>query len=384
MSETRSSQDQKLWYCRTCVLPCTRPNLIVNRDGSCGCVPSRQECVPTPTNRRSDFKQLVENVRSRGAEYDCVIPVSGGKDSTWQVVTALEYGLRPICVTWKSPARSELGQKNLANLVSLGVDHVDFTVNPDVERRFIREAFVRMGSPAIPMHMAIHSLALRTAIRYSVPLVIYGENSADEYGNVSDSARGWQLTNDWLSRYGVTQGTTVIDWIGDGLSRRDLSSYSWPSDAEIRNADVRAVFLGFYFPWDPVETSRVAVANGFEIADQPTTGLYNFADIDDSFLISIHHFMKWPKFGFTRTWDNISIEIRHGRMTREEGILILRELGEEIPYQEIEAFCSFIAMSTDEFWRVVERFRNSEIWQKNALGVWQIDDFLIKDWEWQG
>jgi len=285
-------------------------------------------------------------------------------------------------VTWKSPARSELGEKNLANLVSLGVDHIDFTVNPDVERQFIKEAFVRLGSPAIPMHMAIHSLALKTALRYSVPLVIYGENSADEYGNVSDPARGWQLTNDWLSRYGVTQGTTVNDWIGEKLSRRDLSPYAWPSDAEIEAADVRAVFLGYFFPWDPVETSRVAAANGFEMADEPTTGLYKFADIDDSYLISIHHFMKWPKFGFTRTWDNISIEIRHGRMTREEGIVILRELGEEIPYREIEAFCNYIAISNDEFWQVVERFRNSEVWQKNALGVWQIDNFLISDWKW--
>lgn len=382
MSGTRSWQDQKLWYCRTCVLPCTRPNLIVNEDGSCGCVTSHQRGVPTPTQWDSSFEQLVEYVRSRGAEYDCVIPVSGGKDSTWQVVTALEYGLRPICVTWKSPARSELGEKNLANLVSLGVDHIDFTVNPDVERRFIKEAFVRLGSPAIPMHMAIHSLALKTALRYSVPLVIYGENSADEYGNVSDPARGWQLTNDWLSRYGVSQGTTVNDWIGEKLSRRDLSPYAWPSDAEIEAADVRAVFLGYFFPWDPVETSRVAIANGFEIAAEPTTGLYKFADIDDSYLISIHHFMKWPKFGFTRTWDNISIEIRHGRMTREEGIVILSELGEEIPYREIEAFCNYIAISNDEFWQVVERFRNSEVWQKNALGVWQIDNFLISDWKW--
>ena len=372
----------KFWYCNTCVLPSTRPNLVVHRDGSCDCPLKSATQSITREPRVREFASLTEAIQKQGAEYDCVIPVSGGKDSTWQVLTALEYGLRPICVTWKSPGRSDLGQKNLENLISLGVDHIDFTVNPIVEKRFTKLAFMRMGSPAIPMHMAIHALALRTALRFSVPLVIYGENSADEYGNNADSARGWRLTRDWLTRYGVTQGTTTTDWVSDTLSERDLGPYSWPSDEQLRAADLKAIFLGYFFPWDPVKTFQVAAANGFEAATQPTTGLYDFADIDDSFVIAVHHFMKWPKFGFTRTWDNISSEIRHGRMTRDEGIGIIQERGEEIPKQAIEEFCDYVEISLDEFWEVVEKFRNPEIWTKAPHDSWRIDNFLIEDWNW--
>lgn len=238
----------KFWYCSTCVLPSTRPNLVVRSDGSCDCSLKPGDRQNLRQVRDREFADLVKEIRKFDAEYDCVIPVSGGKDSTWQVVTALQYGLRPLCVTWKSPARSDLGQRNLENLVSLGVDHIDFTINPQVEKRFTRLAFLRLGSPAIPMHMAIHALALKTALRYSAPLVIYGENSAVEYGSKSDTAGGWKLTRDWLTRYGVTQGTTATDWVSETLSERDLSPYSWPNDEELRASDLRAIFFRAFLP----------------------------------------------------------------------------------------------------------------------------------------
>lgn len=382
MIKKSSENRQYFWYCRTCVLPSTRPNLIVNRDGSCECVAIGRRSDEKREILKQRFQQIVSSVRKLNREYDCVIPVSGGKDSTWQVFTALEYGLRPICVTWKSPARSELGQKNLLNLISLGVDHIDFTINPDVERRFTKEAFTKVGSPAIPMHMAIHALALNTALRYGVPLVIYGENSADEYGSSTDSSRGYQMRRDWLMKYGGTQGTIATDWISETLSERELSPYLWPSDEQLDQLSLKAIFLGYFFPWDPIDTYQIASSNGFEAAAQPTTGIYNFADIDDSFVIAIHHFMKWPKFGFTRSWDNISIEIRHGRMTREQGIAAIRDLGDESPHQAIRDFCHYVKMTEDEFWEVVNRFRNPKVWERRGNSRWQIRNFLIDQWLW--
>jgi hypothetical protein len=118
--------------------------------------------------------------------YDCVIPVSGGKDSTWQVVKCLEYGLNPLAVTWKTPARTEVGAQNLANLVALGVDHIDYQINPKVERRFMLKALERFGSTAVPMHMALFSIPLTVAVRFEIPLVVWGENSALEYGGATN------------------------------------------------------------------------------------------------------------------------------------------------------------------------------------------------------
>lgn len=382
MSKIQPQADGSIWYCKTCVLPNTRPNLRIRPDGSCDCVAMSAKLDQSEADRLKEFELLVTYAKDKNAEYDCVIPVSGGKDSTWQVVKALEHGLHPLCVTWRSPGRNQLGERNLRNLVNLGVDHIDVTINPLVERTFTRKAFERLGSPAIPMHMAIHALALQTAVRYRSPLVIYGENSADEYGNTDDSTRGYLLTSEWLMRYGATGRTTAKDWIDSELSMRDLQPYQWPSEDELSTVGVRPVFLGYFFKWDAMETFRIAKEHGFESASQPKVGIYEFADIDDSFVIAVHHYMKWLKYGFTRTWDNIALEIRAGRLSREEGLNRIKSLGQEYPREAIQDFCRYVGYTEDDFVGVIERFRNPSIWSKSNDGVWRIEGFPISEWSW--
>src|SRR4051794_38626373 len=170
-------------YCANCILPDTRPGLVLADDGVCSaCRSHGQAAAPIDWEaRRERFAALVDEVRARDCPYDCIIPVSGGKDSSWQVVTALEWGLRPLAVTWRTPGRTELGERNLRNLIDLGVDHIDFTVSPDVERRFVLRTLERIGTPAVPMHLAIFNIPTTVAVRYDVPLVVWGENSALEY-----------------------------------------------------------------------------------------------------------------------------------------------------------------------------------------------------------
>ena len=147
-------------------------------------------------------------------------------------------------------------------------------------------------------------------------------------------------------------------------------------------AKINAVFLGYYFAWDPEMTSAVAKAHGF-VADPSgaRTGLYDYADIDDDF-ISIHHWMKWYKFGFTRAFDNLSLEIRNGRMTRAEALDRLRKRGDETPRADIDKFCRFANISVPRFFDIAEKFRNLRIWQRGADGCWRIPGFLIDDWKW--
>jgi N-acetyl sugar amidotransferase len=313
-----------------------------------------------------------------------VIPVSGGKDSTWQVITALRWGLRPLAVTWKSPARNRLGEANLQNLIRLGVDQIDFTINPGVEKKFTWKAFEKLGSPAIPMHMALHAIPLRVAVNYRIPMILWGENSAYEYGGDEEqNLKGTQLTAEWFRRYGVTHGTRAEDWAGPGLALEDLTPYRFPSAREIQRYPVRAVFLGQFFRWDPLETFKVARKHGFQAAPKPKTGLYKFADIDDSFLITLHHWMKWYKFGFTRLWDNHPQEIRRGRMSRTRAIQVVKKHGEEFPLNEIRQFCDYAGVSPRRFLQVAEKFRNRSIWKRDSRGRWVLREFLIPGWSWQ-
>lgn len=369
-------------YCKLCVLPDTRPNLDIDEQGVCSASRNFGKRGTTDwAQREESFRQVVENARSRSQGYDCLIPVSGGKDSTWQVVKCLEYGLNPLAVTWKTPARTEVGASNLANLVSLGVDHIDYQVSPKVERKFMLAALSRYGATAVPMHMAMFNIPLKIAARFEIPLVVWGENPAFEFGDSSQEGKGFKLDATWLKKYGVTHGTAAADWVSPQLSRRELTPYFGPSQAELDEAGVLAVFLGYYFPWDAETSLEVARAHGFSPRAQGAkTGYYDYADIDDDF-ISIHHWLKWYKFGMTRTYDNLSVEIRQGRISRKQAVEHLRRRGDETPLEDIDKFCGFVGISRAEFFEIIEKFRNREIWSQKD-GVWRIGDFIIPDWTW--
>lgn len=371
-------------WCRSCVLPDSRPNLIFDEAGVCSaCRTHRVRPRIDWSARAAAFREVVAKAKARSRGYDCLIPVSGGKDSTWQVVTCLEHGLRPLAVTWRPPGRTALGQRNLDNLVSLGVDHIDYTISPEVERVFTLKSLERFGTPAIPMHMAIFSIPLAIAVRFGIGLVVWGENSAFEYGSPEEETDGFRLDRAWLAKYGVTHGTTARDWIDDTLSEKALAAYAGPSAEELEASGVLAIFLGQYFPWDAATTASVARAHGFETrAAGPRTGIYDYADIDDRF-ISVHHWLKWYKFGFTRSFDNLSLEIRNGRLTREQALELIAARGDETPEDDILALCDFLRIPPQRFFEIAERFRNRSVWAWRD-GRWTIPDFLIPEWRWEG
>lgn len=369
-------------WCASCILPDTRPNLVIGDDGICNACHAHQTKRKIDwTVRGSAFDQVIARAKARSRGYDCLIPVSGGKDSTWQVVKCLELGLKLLAVTWRPPGRTKIGQRNLDNLISLGVDHIDYAFNPNIERIFMRKAFERYGTPALPMHMGVYNMPLTIAHRFGIPLVVWGENSADEYGSTETATQGFKLTEEWLNRYSLSHGTGPRDWVDSELAEKDLTPYFRPSGEELMEKAITGVFLGYYFHWDPETSLTVASAHGFQRDLRgPRTGYWDYADIDDDF-ISVHHYLKWYKFGFTRLFDNLAIEIRNGRMTRTAAIDTIRESGDQTPHEDIGKFCEFLRIDRTRFFEIVERFRNRDIWRQ-IDGVWRIDGFLIPDWPW--
>lgn len=369
-------------YCNKCVLPDTRPGLIVGSDGVCSaCKSAIYKNEIDWKKRKLELEHIIRKAKKRRSGYDCLIPVSGGKDSTWQVVKCLSYGLRILAVTWRTPARTKIGQKNLYNLIHLGVDHIDYSIDPEVEKRFTYKALVRTGSTAVPMHMAMFSIPLKVAVAFDIPLVIWGESPHMEYGGSKRDRDYNKLDSRWLKRHGILQGTCAADWIDGDLTRKDLEPYFMPPQKKFDKKNVQSVFLGFYIPWDPRESLRVAVRHGFKFRTEgPKTGYYNYADIDCDF-ISVHHYFKWLKFGFTRLFDNLSIEIRNGRMTRERAINTIAKMGPQVPHEDIRKLCEFLNISMKRFHEIEEKFRNGDIWSR-VDGKWVIKDFIVDKWEW--
>jgi hypothetical protein len=154
-----------------------------------------------------------------------------------------------------------------------------------------------------------------------------------------------------------------------------------PTGEELAARRIQSIFLGYYLPWDPAESLRVARAHGFmSRAEGPKTGYYDYADIDCDF-VSVHHYFKWLKFGFTRLFDNLSLEIRNQRMTRNEAIAVIAERGDEVPHEDIARLCQFLRIPETHFWDIAEKFRNPEVWVSDA-GRWVIRDFIVPGWSW--
>lgn len=370
-------------YCKKCVIPDTRPGIQIRADGICSaCVGhGEKERFIDWDKRRAVFEAIVDEVKRLNKGYDCIVPVSGGKDSTYQVIKCLDYALRVLAVTWKTPARTEVGQYNLDNLVKLGVDHIDYTISPDVERRFMYKTLVKSGDTAIPMHMALYAIPLRLAVALGIPLVIWGESPHLEYGGTEAERNIDTLDLAWFKTHDILQGTSVKDWTDEDLTGKDLAAYRLPGDQEFKTAGIRSLFLGYYFRWDPEENLAISKNHGFRVrAEGPKTGYYDYADIDCDF-ISIHHYFKWLKFGFTRLFDNLSVEIRNGRMSRKEALKIITERGDQTPYEDIKKLCQFLQISEGHFWQIAESFRNRNIWSQEN-GRWVIKGFIITDWEW--
>ncbi len=366
-------------YCKKCVQPDTRPGIFLNESGICsGCVGHEEKYKKIDWNsRKKELDEIIDKFRKRGAGYDCIIPVSGGKDSTYQVYIMKKiYGMNPLAVTYRYGDRTALGQKNLDNLRNMGVDHIEISPRPDAEKKFLKKAFFEAGDPCLVDHMGIFAVTLRMAVNYKIPLIVWGESTAMEYGGTAGDRQLPYLNKQWCLKYGCLQGKAPEDWIGEELTADDMLVYMIPEDAELAGAKISSIFLGYYLPWDPLENFKTAAAAGFEkSSDGPKLGLYDFADLDSTNIV-VHHYIKWFKFGMTRLFDNISVEIRNGRMTRAEGINILREKSEKTPEHEIKLFCAQIGITVEQFWLGLEKFRNLNIWKKDASGSWHIPGYL--------
>ena len=368
-------------YCSSCVLPDTRPGITIGADGVCSaCKGHEDKEKGIDWAARADaFATLVADAKARSSGHDCIVPVSGGKDSWYQVIKAKEHGLKVLGVTWRTPARTAIGQRNLDAMIDrLGIDHIDYSISPEVERRFLKAAYERVGATALPMHMALFAIPIRLAVQMRIPLILWGENPQLEYGGTELERLATRLDAEWLSRHGCLQSTNWRDWLGaEGLTEADLAPYRFP---EAPDFDVRSVFLGAFFKWSSFENTRIAQEHGFQVDTKARTGTWEFADIDCDF-IALHHYLKWHKFGITRAFDTLSVQIRNGLTTRPEAIETIRRLGPQTPHEDIAKFAEFVGQPVTWFHDTAERFRNPEIWKKQG-DTWTIPGFLIDDWDW--
>jgi len=371
-------------YCKKCVMPCTRPKIGFNEHGVCSaCVSAaqKQEAIDWK-QREAQLRKILDSHRKKDpTQYECIIPVSGGKDSTYQVHMIKNiYQMNPLCITNRTLARTPRGEENLQSLRNMGVDHIDFTVNPVGFNKATRKAFEKNGDSSLVEHLATYAVVTRLAVQLRIGLVVWGENPYMEYGGPEKDRKADQLNKKLAQQLPVLMGKTAHDWVNKHTSIQELESLLMPTDQELRAIKHTPIFLGHYIPWDAKRNVEIAKTYGYKARESgPIMGLYDYADLDCMNIV-IHHYFKWLKFGFNRVTDNASNEIRKGRMTRAEAIALVRKRdGIKPPKEYIEHFCRQIGITVKRFWDTAEKFRNKDIWKKTEDGEWYIEGWIGGD-----
>jgi N-acetyl sugar amidotransferase len=364
-----------LTYCRRCVMPSTKPDLHLDEEGVCNACRSYEKRKDVDwDSRREELAVILERYRSKdGTNWDCIIPVSGGKDSTFQVVQMLQLGMNPLCVTATTCDLTEIGRKNIENIKKLGVDYVEMSPNPIVRAKLNRIGLVQVGDISWPEHVGIFTIPVRAAVQYKIPLIIWGENSQNEYGGPAAASENNTLDRRWLEEFGGLLGLRVSDLIGmEGLARKDLIPYFYPEDADLAAVGVTGLFLGHYVPWDGLSNVLVAQAYGFATPSLPTLGsMVNYENLDN-YQVAIHEYFKFLKFGFGRATDHACLHIRRGRLTREMGLSIVKRLDGKFPVEylgkPLAETLKPLDITVEEFSKICDQFTNKKIFKRDAGG----------------
>jgi len=378
-------------YCKKCLFPETKPDLAFNDLGICSaCTAAENKNIGIDWNKREEeFFKIINHYRLPKGQvgYDCLIPVSGGKDSTYQAYYMKEIcGLNPLCVCFETTNLTELGQKNLDNISKMGIDLIYFKKNYDVYKKMVVESFKRVGDEMWPNHIGIFTVPVIFAVKFNIPLIIWGENPQQEYGGPNlDSVANNILNRKWLEEFGGLLGNRIQDMIGvDGIEEKDLTPYFYPSDEEIEKVGVTGLFLGSYFFWDARKQLEIVKKHGFSVKeDGPVEGTYtNYENLDEK-MHGLHDYLKFIKYGFGRATDHACIDIRNNRLTREEGLKLVKEFEGKYPFESINAFIEYSGMSKIEIDEILNSYTNPLIFKQDNNGKF-IKDYegnLIKNFE---
>jgi N-acetyl sugar amidotransferase len=360
-------------YCKKCVYPTSSAvPLALDENGLCsGCRVSGQREEVNWARRDSSFRRLMDEYRSHdGSNYDCIIPVSGGKDSYYQThLIKNVYGMNPLLVTYHGNNYTKTGMRNLLNMREVfGVDHVFFTPSIRTLKTMNRLGMHMMGDMNWHAHAGINTYPIRVAIQNKVPLMIWGEHGFMDLG-------GMHSYNDFVEftyRFRHEHALRGYEWqdflekapkYEEKLQTNELIPWMYPPDSDIEKVGVRGIYISNYFRWDANDHSKLVIKEyGFEPADEPFERTYRtMSNLDDMHENGIHDYMKFVKFGYGRASDHVCKDVRAGLMSRNQGIELIQKM-DPIKSRDLKRWLKYVGWTEEMFDVVADRFRDPRVW----------------------
>ena len=354
-------------YCKSCLFPAVAATpLTFDDNGVCsGCrVNAQKKLIDWKEERRSLFNDLVDEYRTSD-DYDCVLPVSGGKDSYFAAHIAKEFGLKALMVTYHGNNYLPEGERNLYKMKDeFGFDHIIFRPSTETLIKLNKLGLTITGDMNWHCHAGIFTYPMQIAVKYNIPLVFWGDHGFTEQGGMYSHNDFFEYTA--KDRYEhALHGFDWFDFDGKlGLSKKDLQFLIYPSDEEIINVGLRGIFLSNYFYYDGQIHTKIATEHyKWELSEQEFDRTFRrYSNLDDMHENGINDYLKFIKFGYGRGTDHSNYEIREGRLTREEGIEMVRRYDHVKP-RDLKRWLKYVEMSEKEFDAIADKFRDQRVWK---------------------
>lgn len=354
--------------CISCLLPDSKPDLHFDETGECSaCRAYKARPEIDWDARKQELLNLLEKHKGR-----CIVPSSGGKDSTYQVIKLKELGADVTVVTATTCHLTAIGRANIDNLARYATT-IEVSPNKEVRAKLNRLGLELVGDISWPEHVSIFTTPFRMAVNLDTPLIFYGENPQNQYGGPQGSEQAKEMTRRWVSEYGGFLGLRPQDLIGkEGITERDMRDYMPPSttlpigympDHKLYTS-IEAHFLGQYIPWDSHHNAEVAIRAGMEAA-LPCEANWWTAENQDNAQTGIHDYMMWRKYGFGRACSQVSVDIRKGNISREEGLDVVELRDGLFPFMysgvHVTDMLSRIGLDLPKLNEIMDKYTNKEI-----------------------
>ena len=370
-------------FCKKCTISNQRPRISFDEKGICSACnyASFKQNEINWNDREKELIDLLDKHRKNDGSFDVIVPSSGGKDSAY-IAHELKhkYGMNPLTVTWSPHLYTDIGWKNFQSMIHTGdLSNVLGTPSGKTHRKLTKLSFDILGDPFQPFIYGQTNFPMQTAVRYKIPLIMYGENGEVEYGGNMKNA--FIPTRDYKSDHKkhYFSGISPEDMVKYGVSKKDIKPYMAPPDYELDDIGCEIHFYGYYKKWIPQELYYYCVDNtGFTANPIRSEGTYSkYASLDDQ-LDGFHYYLAYIKFGLGRATSDSAHEIRDGHLTRDEGVQLVRKFDGEFPSKYFKVFLEYCNISEDYFWDVIDSWRSDHLWGKDSDGNWKLKHNVSK------
>ena len=371
-------------FCKRCVYPENHAyGLILNNDGVCsGCKVHEEKDEINWKKKERELRNILNLYKSKAQNnFDCIIPVTGGSDSFYIVDTIKnKFKLNPLLVTYNTQYNTKIGVRNLAKLQTVfDCDLLTLTIDPKLLKKITKHTFKKFGS--IYWHVLAGQTAfpVQTAVRYKIPLIIWGVHGFSDQTGMFSHYDEVEMTERCRNEHAL-MGIKAEDLVSaqSGIKRQDIQNFIYPYDNEIERIGVRGIYLSNYIRWDSKKQHELMIKKyDYETCEQNRT-FNNYEDVHCFLSADLHDYIKFLKFGYSKVHDHASREIRLKRITRSEGIKLVRKYQNKKP-KNIKIFSEWIGLSKKIILEKLEKIRNKKIWYKDKKNKkWKLR-FLLKN-----